>query len=800
MRSSVFPFPANAAERNRFHARSLAHQRPLSFVTMALSIGAYALFVAARALLVAAPFPLWIAALAGVGLLLLVLAIPRTRSTAEFGLIGVAYVVIMQLAANALARGTDDPLVWMTPAVVAITLCAAPLWLTPRHFALGSVFYYASTLPFVLSLPHDVARLAIFSVWVVIAFMTAIVFHFGFYHFRYRHFRLEETLTARAATDALTGVMNRRAFLDEAARYISARRKAGRAIALLFVDIDQFKSINEQFGHGAGDKALQNVADAIVQHAPEGALIARMGGEEFVVLVEEQPPAPVAGLAQSLRHAISQIARPDGLLTVSIGVARLQGEDSEDDLEALLERADEALFRAKQAGRNQVAFERGTALVAVRNTAASTAASTTANMATTSAAHDAARQAGAPVQTPRLRWRDVSLVSHFQPLWSLPREKLIGIEALLRGEDDQGGLVPPVVLFGGLSADELRELDVLAHRCHLQSAAGRMPEGARLFLNILPSTFIRPGYEAELAGMVDAAGLAPGDIVLELLESDDAGPDALSLAANRYRDCGFLIAVDDFGARYSNLDRLLRIQPDLVKLDGELIRARNRRSGRPLLRDLVTLLHQSDIVVVVEGVETTEELVLAVDAKVDIAQGFLLGRPNASLAPASTTPTRIDHAFDLAAEARAVRMGRFDCAIRPWLADLAEASRQVQAGVPYAESLARLLAGPQCVRAFALGPTGRPTLFEARGAARTEPPLSLHNGSDAAGGRWDHRAFFWKAARNNGQPVYSGPMLSPLTSCLCVIASIAIEVDTQQVLLAVELDWASPDLPWPEAA
>jgi hypothetical protein len=300
--------------------------------------------------------------------------------------------------------------------------------------------------------------------------------------------------------------------------------------------------------------------------------------------------------------------------------------------------------------------------------------------------------------------------------------------------------------------------------------------------------------------MVDAASLAPGDIVLELLESDDAGPDALSLAANRYRDCGFLIAVDDFGARYSNLDRLLRIQPDLVKLDGELIRARNRRSGRPLLRDLVTLLHQSDIVVVVEGVETTEELVLAVEAKVDIAQGFLLGRPNASLAPASTTPTRIDHAFDLAAEARAVRMSRFDCAIRPWLADLAEASHQVQAGVPYAESLAKLLAGRQCVRAFALGPTGRPTLFEARGAARTDPPLSLHNGSDAAGGRWDHRAFFWKATRKNGQAVYSGPMLSPLTGCLCVIASIAIDVSNQQVLIAVELDWASPDLPWPEAA
>ncbi|WP_322044841.1 bifunctional diguanylate cyclase/phosphodiesterase [Paraburkholderia sp. J67] len=781
MRSSFFSSPLRGVERNRFHARSLQHQRPLSFVTMTLSIGAYALFAAARAQLVAAPFPLWATVFAGIGLVLLVCAIPRTRSTAEFGLIGAAYVIILQFAANALVRGTDDPLVWMTPAVVAITLCAAPLWLTPRHFAVGSVLYFASTLPFVFSLPHDTAHLAIFGVWVAIALTTAVVFHFGFYHFRYRQFQLEEALTTLAATDALTGVMNRRAFLDEAARFVQTRRSANRPVALLFIDIDQFKSINEQFGHGAGDKALQNVADAIVQHAPEGALIARMGGEEFVVLVEEPAPTPIAGLAHSLRHAIAQITRPDGYVTVSIGVARLSAGDN---LAALLERADEALFRAKQAGRDQVAFERGDSLVTVRNTAA----------------NDAVQPARAPQALPRLPWRGVTLVSHFQPLWSLPREKLIGVEALLRGEDEHGAIVPPVVLFGGLSAAQLRELDVLAHRCHLQSAAGRLPEGARLFLNILPSTFIQDGYEAELARMVDEAGLAPGDIVLELLESDDAGPDALSLAAHRYRDRGFLIAVDDFGARYSNLDRLLRIQPDLVKLDGELIRSRNRRSGRPLLRDLVTLLHQADIVVVVEGVETTEELVLAVEAKVDIAQGFLLGRPNASLTPANSTPTRIDHAFDIAAEARAVRMRRFDSTIRPWLTELAEASRRLQAGVPYAESLAGLLAGPQCVRAFALGPAGRPTLFEARGAACTEPPLSLHNGSDAAGGRWDHRAFFWRATRYNGQAIYSGPMLSPLTSCLCVIASIAIEVDKQPVLLAVELDWAAPDLPWPEAA
>ncbi|CAM2145272.1 diguanylate cyclase domain-containing protein [Paraburkholderia tropica] len=785
MWSSVFPSPVAPIERKRFHLRSLELQRPLSFVTMALSIGTYALFAVARLLLVDVRYPFWVTVLAAIGLVLLVLAIPRTRTTAEFGFIGVAYVVIMQCAANTLVRGTGAPLAWMLPAVVAITLCAAPLWLTPRHFVVGNVLYYIATLPFVLTLSPE--QLAIFCVWVTISLSTAVVFHFGFYHFRFRHFRLEEELTTLAATDPLTGVQNRRAFLDAAAQTIEQRTADSPPVALLFVDIDQFKSINDQFGHGAGDKALMNVAQTIVALAPAGTLIARIGGEEFVALMPEQADCPIERFAESLRAEIARLPRPEGFVTASIGVARLAHGDT---VASLLERADEALFRAKQAGRNQVAFERGVLRVPVRNTASDAPAPLRAR--------DLASHA-----MPHLRWRNVTLVSHFQPLWSLPREQLIGVEALLRGEDDDHQLVAPVVLFGGLTPDELMALDALAHQCHLRSVGAQLPEGARLFLNVLPSTFVRPGYELELASLVHDAGLDTGDIVLELLETDDADPNELSLAANRYRDCGFLIAVDDFGARYSNLDRLLRIQPDLVKLDGELIRARNRRSGRPLLRDLVTLLHQADIVVVVEGVETTEELVLAVEAKVDIAQGYLLGRPSASLAPGGAAPTRIDHAFDVVALARSTRMGQFDSTIRPYLDALTDAGRQVESGVPYPVSLAALLARPLCLRVFALGPTGRATLFEARGAADAPPVNHLYGDkrtSAVVSGRWDHRAFFWKAVRQRGSAVYSGPMLSPITSNLCIIVSIALRVNDMQVLLAVELDWATPGLPWPEAA
>lgn len=786
MRPIVLPFLIAKGDRKRFHDRSLDHQRPLSFGTMTLSLGAYALFAAARATLVAAPFPLLVSTAALVALVLLVLAIPRTRDTLQFGFIGVAYVVVMQLAANALVAGTTNPLAWMLPVVVAVMVCAAPLWLTPAHFITGAICYYAATAPFFIGLHGNVENQAVFLVWVAISFTTACVFHFGFYGFRYRHFQLEQQLTSRADTDPLTGVKNRRAFLDAATALVERSTLAQRALTLLLIDIDLFKSINEQFGYGAGDKTLQNVAGAIGETVPEHALIARMGGEEFVVLVEENALTSAAEFAEALRAAIARIPRPDGYVSASIGAARLAPQDT---VASLLERADEALFRARQAGRNQVAFERGRTLVAVRNTASADAAAP---------AETAPRAPRAP--EPGARWRGMTLVSHFQPLWSVPREKLVGIEALLRGEDGHGNLVAPATLFAGLTHAELGELDVLSHACHLRNARAQLPAGARLFLNLLPSTFVREGYELELARMAAEAGLDPRDIVLELLESDDASPDALSLAANRYRDCGFGIAVDDFGARYSNLDRLLRIQPDLVKLDGELIRARNRRSGRPLLRDLVTLLHQADIAVVVEGVETTEELVLTVEAKVDVVQGFLLGRPAASVNSTTLAPARIDHAFDVAAESRSVRLCRFDLMMRPLLDALTEAGQQVQAGAPFSAALEPLRASALCLRVFALGPMGRPALYEAHGAANSAASNARPAGTGVLDGRWDHRAFFWKAARRQGCAVYSGPMLSPLTQSLCIIASIAVERNGAQVLLAAELDWASPELPWPEAA
>ncbi|WP_413195336.1 diguanylate cyclase domain-containing protein [Pararobbsia alpina] len=770
--------------RKRFHLRSLDHQRPLSGVTMAFSIGAYLMFAAARAFLVEAPFPLMLSLGAALAMAVLVAAIPRVSTTTAFGFIGVAYSVILQLTANELVKGTANPLVWMTPAVVAITVCAAPLWLTPKHFFTGTVLYYAAVAPFALSLPTDSHDRGIFAVWILIALSTAAVFHFGFYRFRLKHFLLEEKLVDLASIDALTSVRNRRSFFEAAEQTLATVAKDA-VVAAIFVDIDHFKSLNDQFGHGAGDDVLRGVARTLTRLAGNDTLVGRLGGEEFVVLASRAQGWRAGELAERIRTAITDIRRPDGHVTASIGVALLRDGDT---IVSLLDRADEALLRAKHAGRNQIGFERAMAVAGVRETERDAIASANPSRIDNDALE-------APVQ-----WRDITLLSHFQPLWSLSHQKQIGVEALLRGKDAHGAMLLPATLFARRSPAELVEFDVRSHECHLRNAGGHLDDDEWLFLNVVPSTFLREGYEVELVQRVRQAGLEPSDVVLELLESDDIAPDELSLAAGRYRDHGFLIAVDDFGAGYSNLDRLLRIQPDFVKLDGELIRARNRSSGRPLLRDLVALLHRADMLVIVEGIETTEELILAVEAKVDFAQGYLLGRPEPTRLLPDAFSKRIDHAFDVVAEARSLRLGRFESKIEPYVQAMNEAARGVQAGVAYSVALSELSQDPLCTRCFVLGAAGKPTLFEVLGQAGVDSPRARLPLANADEGRWDHRTFFWKAMMRPGDAVVSGPQLSPINCRPTIVISIAVFVDGAHVLMAAEMDWTSAELPWPEAA
>jgi len=758
----------------------MEQQRPLSTVTMAFTVVAFLIFVTARSHVAGMDLPLWPRLLCALAMLLLVAAIPKAPSTFVFGLIGVLYIVVLQIGVVINVEGVEKPLFWMLPAGMVIPICAAPLWLTPRHFILGTIAFYLAGLPFVLSVPFTHDDYVLCAMWVAIGIPTATTFHFGFYWFRLSHFLLEEKLRALAGTDPLTKLLNRRAFLEHAEQMLHETQADGEVVSVIFLDIDRFKSLNDQYGHARGDDALMEVTQVLNDAVPPSGVIGRLGGEEFAVLIRTHGPQRAAELADTLRILVAAILRPDGFLTASFGVAHRRPNESAIEL---LDRADEALLRAKHAGRNRVFVEQVRRVERVRATAIDEECDT--------------RVDEEPVVA--TRWGAFDLFTHYQPVYSLSHQKQVGFEALLRGFDQHGTPLQPDSLFAPQSNPGVTELDSLTHHLHLANARKRLPLDTWLFLNVAPSTFIQAGYEQTLAAIVSEAGLDPGGVVLEILESEGVDVEELALAAWRYRGCGFLIAVDDFGAGHSNLDRLLRIQPDFVKLDGELIRAKSRASDQPLLPTIVSLLHRADMLVVVEGIETTEELILAVESNVDFAQGFLLGRPSATLPPAAAVMRRIDHAFDVIAEGRTVRTARFEAQLAPYLAMLTSAANALSNGANIEEAIAPMAKLELCKRCFVLDDTGRIVEPEIIGRAGPGADFRLGPLAGPQSGRWDHRPYYWKAVASMGMAVFCQPYLSLTSGRASVGVTMAFMRDDKVMVVGSELDWTSPHLAWPTA-
>jgi diguanylate cyclase (GGDEF)-like protein len=758
--------------RHRFHRRSLEQQRPLSTVTMAFTVVAALAFVLARSL-VAGPtvaLPYRLACI--VCLALLVASIRKAHSTLLFGAVGVAYVLVLLLDIGLNLYGLEQPLLWALPALLVIPICAGPLWLTPGHFLVGTSLFYAAGIPLLFREPHVHDVNVVAWLWVVIGLPTAAVFHLGFYWFRRDHFLLENRLAELAATDPLTGLQNRRAFMEQAERRLAALGAEARVCAI-FVDIDYFKSLNDQFGHAIGDQTLSEVAQMLMDQTTAQDSVSRIGGEEFAVLRPEGLTSAIA-LAERLRGAISGIARPDGYVTASFGVAEHRAGES---IMALLDRADEALLRAKHSGRNRVCAERAMSFDPLQ-------------LFASGALGDAS-------QAVRPRWDDYYLMSHFQPLYSLSHQKQVGFEALLRGEQADGTLVPPVVLFAPRPLSDEGALDRASHVVHLSNARSLIPSDAWIFLNILPATFVADGYADQLAGIVRSARLAPEKIVLEILESHGGSVDDMSKAAARYREHGFLIAVDDFGAGQSNLDRLFRIRPDFVKLDGELIRATIPGTQQSILPKLVSLLHQAGMLVVVEGVETTEELILAVESNVDFAQGFLLGRPAAEIAPPDSVNRLIDQSFDVIAQGRAHLHAMFESELQPYRAALRSAADALMNGVAMEHAFAELAHKALCISCFILDDTGRQIGHEIPGRAAAHDGESLQPVADPRDARWDHRPYFRNAVLLPGVPVTSNPYLSLASGRPCIAVTVAIQSPERRLVVGTELDWSAPHLPWP---
>jgi EAL domain-containing protein (putative c-di-GMP-specific phosphodiesterase class I) len=245
-----------------------------------------------------------------------------------------------------------------------------------------------------------------------------------------------------------------------------------------------------------------------------------------------------------------------------------------------------------------------------------------------------------------------SFYSHFQPIFSLSHGRVVGHEALLRANDAEGKFVPPAQIFGSCAG--LRELawcDSLSRVVHLANFGADAPQGQWLFLNVHPQVHQllaqRQDDGAYMREVLSHFGVRGDQLVLEVVENELTDMAAFEASMRLVREQGSLIAIDDFGAGHSNFDRVWRLQPDVVKLDRSLVaRAAQERRARRVVTQMVSLLHECGALVLMEGVETEEEALLAMEADADLVQGYYFGRPQEHLVPAGYAPPQLTSLYD----------------------------------------------------------------------------------------------------------------------------------------------------------
>jgi diguanylate cyclase (GGDEF)-like protein len=760
--------------RTLFHKRSLDLQRTLCNVIMIYGVLAFLLMSCVRELMPGTAGPLSYRIGCAIGMSALTFGLRWARTPLVFGAVGVAYILLVVFGINLNISGAVDPLLWILPSALIIPVCAAPFWLTPTHYVIGnSVFYFAGWFLALRPVTWSYNQSVAFFLWVTIGISVSALLKFGFYGVRLRHFLQQEKINELTTIDALTGLNNRQAFCANIEERLAHNSDAISGSSLIVLTIDHMKAINERYGYAAGDRILRSVAELIAD-VGKACVVGRLGGKKFGIFVSGRSFDDAFTIADALRRKIAVTTRPDAFLTGSIGIAEhLQG----DILTTLLDRADEASHRAKRMGGDRVT-------VAKKRIESAKEPSTAPVPFSPESA----------VPTPQ--WNGHTLLSHFQPLYSLSHQKVVGFEALVRGLSNAGDLVAPQTLFDRASDSDPNALDTLTHELHLGTAKQQLPADSWLFINLLPSTFIHPGYVDHILEIVRRYGLLPSNIVLEILESQEGDINVLADASHRYRDAGFLVAIDDFGSGHSNIDRLLRIQPDIVKLDGTLTRARCRTTSRPLLPNLVSMLHSAGMLVVIEGVETNDELVLAVEANVDLVQGYLLARPSPLPTHSDIAIQRVRRAFEVASETRHSQRYVFETKLRPYLDAVHEASAlfAIRSKGPINDILRKL----DLFRGwYLLDDSGRSLDHSpSEHSAEEDAPRFPHLAS-AEDVRWDNKRYFMEALATPGRPVYSEPFFSLTSGRACVAIACAVRLEDRYVVLVAELDWTSPQLPWP---
>jgi diguanylate cyclase (GGDEF)-like protein/PAS domain S-box-containing protein len=426
--------------------------------------------------------------------------------------------------------------------------------------------------------------------------------------------RLEEQLTRQAFHDGVTDLPNRALFRDRLDQALTRSARSRDPLAVLLVDLDGFKQVNDSLGHDAGDELLREVARRFAEGVQPGDTLARLGGDEFALLVDgagEPQAAEMAGrLIESLASPMC-VAAQELVLGASIGVVVHPGGAGDSD--ELIRHADVAMYAAKEAGRGRYEIFQ----------------------------FEMARQFGEALgleQELRRGLRRGEFTLHYQPEISLATDTFVGVEALLRWQSPSRGLVPPdhFIPLAETTGLILPLGEFALYRACGQAVSwmrdGLVRDGFVMWVNLSGKQLSAGGVNTVVREALEVTALPPTMLGLEVTETTLVGggdtADRARAELEELHELGVQIAVDDFGTGFSSLEQLRRFPIDVIKVDRSFVQGADHDArDAAIAANLVSLAHALGLVAVAEGIETDGQLASLRELDCDLAQGYLFARP-----------------------------------------------------------------------------------------------------------------------------------------------------------------------------
>jgi diguanylate cyclase (GGDEF)-like protein/PAS domain S-box-containing protein len=413
-----------------------------------------------------------------------------------------------------------------------------------------------------------------------------------------------------AMHDSLTGLANRHMFTEELERQLAYASRTGGELALLFIDLDGFKLVNDTLGHPTGDKLLKAVAASLKAILRKEDLLARMGGDEFVLLVKgSKRIESIAAIARKVLRSLRDIAPIEGNrieLGASIGIALYPADGVSSDV--LIRHADMAMYRAKENGKNQFHFYE-------------------------SHLAEAVAQRYVLEQELRSALEQRQFEVYYQPQLNVEGNALIGVEALLRWQHPQRGVLSPgeflaVALSTGLAYPLFETVfEEVCRFIHVLDEKGiRLP---KVSINIAGIELLTQGCREMVMTCLRDASIEPERIEFEVTESLlMRSLEDLADTLDYLRQQGVQISIDDFGTGYSSLSRLRDLPIDMLKIDKSFVHGiAQESSDEAIVRAIISMARSLRLNVIAEGIETAQQTEFLLEEGCKLMQGFLHGRP-----------------------------------------------------------------------------------------------------------------------------------------------------------------------------